>query len=77
MVAASLSQQTVGACLLVSFQQVQRYERGSNNIPPDGLVKLAALFGCSMPVLFVNPSGKRGRTLVLSSSLRRTYRLFA
>jgi transcriptional regulator with XRE-family HTH domain len=49
---AGLSQKAIGACLGVSFQQVQKYERGRNNITPDSLVKLATLFACRIDQLF-------------------------
>lgn len=45
---AGLSQQAVGDHLDVTFQQVQKYENGSNGIACDKLLKLAALFGCSI-----------------------------
>lgn len=45
---AGLSQQAVGNHLNVTTQQVQKYETGTNGISCEKLLKLAALFGCSI-----------------------------
>ena len=45
---AGLSQQAVGEALGVTFQQVQKYERGFNRISPASLFRLAALFNCQL-----------------------------
>ena len=46
--ARGLSQQAVGQYLGVSFQQLQKYERGTNRISAAHLYRLAQLYGCSM-----------------------------
>jgi transcriptional regulator with XRE-family HTH domain len=43
-----MSQETLGKHLGVSFQQVQKYENGSNRITADRLVKIARTFGVSV-----------------------------
>lgn len=43
---AGLSQKAVGETLGVSFQQLQKYENGTNRIPALYLVRLAVLFQC-------------------------------
>lgn len=50
--AAGLSQSEVGACLDVSYQQVQKYERGSNRISIEKLQRLAAALRVPMSAFF-------------------------
>lgn len=50
--AAGLSQSDVGACLNVSYQQVQKYERGSNRISIEKLQRLAAALRVPMSAFF-------------------------
>lgn len=50
--AMGLSQQRLGRYLGISFQQVQKYENGANNVACEKLVWLATLFGCSIDDLF-------------------------
>lgn len=38
----------LGEALEVSYQQVQKYEKGVNRMPVDMMVALVDLFGCSM-----------------------------
>lgn len=42
---AGLSQEAVGKALGLTFQQVQKYEKGSNRISPGKLAVLAELYG--------------------------------
>lgn len=42
---AGLSQDTVGKALGLTFQQVQKYEKGSNRISPGKLAVLAEIYG--------------------------------
>jgi transcriptional regulator with XRE-family HTH domain len=52
---AGKSQTDVAKCLGVTFQQVQKYEKGTNRIPVDCLVKLAAYL--EVPLLkLIDPS---------------------
>ena len=48
--AAGLSQTEVGAALGISFQQIQKYEKGANRISAARLLRLAALL--NVPVTF-------------------------
>jgi len=42
-----LSQTELGEALNVSFQQIQKYERGTNRISFSALTKIAGALGCS------------------------------
>lgn len=42
-----LSQSELGEALNVSFQQIQKYERGANRISFSALTKIAGALGCS------------------------------
>lgn len=69
--AAGLSQSEVGACLDVSYQQVQKYERGSNRISIEKLQRLAvtlrvpmsAFFEDTPPAAFLQEQVGEGRPL--------------
>ena len=69
--AAGLSQSDVGACLNVSYQQVQKYERGSNRISIEKLQRLAvtlrvpmsAFFEDTPPAAFLQEQVGEGRPL--------------
>lgn len=50
--AAGLSQSEVGACLEVSYQQVQKYERGSNRISVEKLQRLAEALKVPLTAFF-------------------------
>ena len=41
--AEGLKQQQLADCLQISFQQLQKYERGSNRIPASRLYELASV----------------------------------
>lgn len=49
--AAGLSQEELGDKLGVSFQQIQKYEKGTNRISLYGASVLADTLGCSLPEL--------------------------
>jgi len=67
--AAGLSQSAVGVCLEVSYQQVQKYERGSNRISVEKLQRLAetlrvpltAFFEDTPPAEFFQEQVEEGR----------------
>jgi transcriptional regulator with XRE-family HTH domain len=46
-----LSQTELGEALGVSFQQIQKYERGTNRISFSALTKIAGALGCSAAYL--------------------------
>lgn len=49
----NMSQQDLGRALGVSFQQVQKYERGTNRISFSTLMRVREALGCSMEDLTV------------------------
>lgn len=53
-----LTQQFLAAELDVSFQQIQKYKRGVNQVSPTRLLRLAAIFGVSASFLL----GERSKT---------------
>ena len=53
--AAGKSQSEVAEFLEVTFQQVQKYEKGTNRIPLDRLVSLARFLEVP-PITFIDPS---------------------
>jgi transcriptional regulator with XRE-family HTH domain len=55
---AGLSQTDLGEAIGVSFQQVQKYERGTNRIGSGKLVRLATALGVE-PQQFFSPSGRK------------------
>jgi transcriptional regulator with XRE-family HTH domain len=64
--AAGKSQSEVAAFLDVTFQQVQKYEKGTNRIPLDRLVSLADFL--EMPLLqFIAPSASDSEFQSLAS----------
>src|SRR5262245_46893708 len=66
--AAGKSQSEVAEHLDLTFQQVQKYENGSNRIPLDRLVRLAEYL--EVPISqFVEPSGDDSAFLKLSEKL--------
>jgi len=56
---AGLSQSDLGERLGVSYQQIQKYERGVNRMSVDTLVKLARFLGQPLSA-FVDADGKGG-----------------
>ena len=50
------SQEAVAKRLGITFQQVQKYEKGSNAVLPARLVQLSQLFGCGVEDLFRDPA---------------------
>ena len=58
---AGLSQAEVGRRLGVSFQQVQKYESGANNVSVPTLCRLAAILGCEFTDLLAGLGVSFGR----------------
>ncbi len=50
--AKGLSQEAVADRLGLTFQQIQKYEKGTNRVSARRLVELASLFGTSITTLF-------------------------
>ncbi len=57
-----ISQQDLGARLGVSFQQVQKYEKGVNRIDAGRLIKIADVLGCSIEDFFEGLTERRIKT---------------
>ena len=55
-----LSQTTLGQAIGVTFQQVQKYERGSNRISASMLMRIARTLGC-LSLTYSLPIGKHHR----------------
>jgi transcriptional regulator with XRE-family HTH domain len=71
--ARGMSQAQLSNRLGVTFQQVQKYEIGGNRIPTGRLVKLAAILGVPISVLFTGTDGSEPSRALLSDS--RSFRL--
>ncbi len=56
------SQEALGKLLGITFQQVQKYEKGANSVAPEKLLQLSSIFGCGVEELFIDPAaaGKNG-----------------
>jgi len=68
-VAAGKSQADAAAHLDLSFQQIQKYEKGVNRIPIEELVSLASFF--EVPVVdLIDPSGKDAQFKSIADKFR-------
>lgn len=65
----SLSQSALARALGVTFQQVQKYENGTNRITADRLAKLATLFEIPVSAFFDEPDEPQPFAAGLSSLL--------
>lgn len=65
-----LSQSALASALGVTFQQIQKYERGTNRITADRLAKLATLFEVPVSAFFDQPDEPHPLATGLSSLLR-------
>jgi transcriptional regulator with XRE-family HTH domain len=63
-----ISQTKLGEMIGVTFQQIGKYEAGSNRICASKVVKLAAALKVDIPMLF-DGTGRRGRTAALPDFL--------
>src|SRR3989344_398968 len=59
----SMSQQRLGNALGVTFQQVQKYEKGVNRISAGRLEQIAKLFGVPVSFYFADEKGSAMPTL--------------
>lgn len=50
--AKGMSQAELGACLPVTFQQIQKYEKGLNSVSASALAICAVALGCSITEFF-------------------------
>ncbi len=64
---AKLSQEKVGEALGLTFQQIQKYEKGTNRVSGGRLMTLATLFKVKVTDFFGNdPSGGNGNSFDVS-----------
>jgi transcriptional regulator with XRE-family HTH domain len=78
-VARQTSQQALAASLGVTFQQLQKYERGTNRISAGRLVQLSRALDCSLDDFFTGTDSEasgRIATAPLSASAHRLAALF-
>lgn len=59
---AGVSQVELGRALGVSFQQVQKYEKGANRMGASKLVQISKTLGVSVEALFEGVEGVEGAT---------------
>ncbi|MCD9821220.1 helix-turn-helix domain-containing protein [Bradyrhizobium japonicum] len=65
----NISQEELGRMLGVSFQQIQKYEKGANRITSSRLQEIAKIFECD--VADILPEQKRGKKTQKLSNLDR------
>lgn len=70
--AAGKSQSEVGQALGITFQQVQKYEKGANRLPPSRLVKAAQFLGVSPATLLTGDENPEAAEAMLTLSENRT-----
>ncbi len=64
-----MSQEKLGDALNLTFQQVQKYEKGANRIGAGRLFRIAQLLGVSVQFFFDDaPGGSGGSAMVFSES---------
>jgi transcriptional regulator with XRE-family HTH domain len=68
---AGLSQADLGKKLDITFQQIQKYEKGTNRIAGPRLMQLADLFGCEVADLLPQPRGNGKKRNVVPSNVDR------
>ena len=73
--AKGLSQSQLASRLGVTFQQVQKYEVGSNRIGTGRLVKIAAILGVPISALFEGTNGGESSPLLSLVADSRSFRL--
>ena len=74
--AKGLSQAQLASRLGITFQQLQKYEVGGNRVPTGRLVKIAAILGVPISVLFEGTNAAEpSRSLLALVSDSRSFRL--
>src|ERR1700730_8584036 len=63
-----LSQGELGSALGVTFQQVQKYESGSNRISAGRLYRIAEVLDAPIPFFYASDEGRRSDTEPLGGS---------
>jgi len=72
-VVAGMSQSELGAALGVTFQQVQKYEKGFNRVPGERLVKIADTLSVSVTSLMGMEDNRPGWTDMHVATFLGTY----
>lgn len=67
-IAVGKTQESLGAEVGVTFQQMQKYERGANRISASRLVRLARALGCSPASFFTELEGGAAGAIALPSA---------
>lgn len=72
-ISRKMSQTALGKHLGVSFQQIQKYEKGANRMGASRLIQICDALDISVGDLFdgiESPDDARGRTLLTSASIK-------
>jgi transcriptional regulator with XRE-family HTH domain len=56
-----MSQEKLGEALGITFQQIQKYEKGTNRISASRLQQIASVLGVDDRLLLRRPAGRGGR----------------
>ena len=70
-VSRGMSQTAVGEALGVTFQQIQKYERGANRISASRLQALATLFGVQVADFFAEKNDKPSADILIETLLEQ------
>lgn len=76
-VKAGLSQQTVARGLGLTFQQVQKYEKGSNRISASKLFELSRILGCAVQDFFSGLDGAEESAGLIEPHSRLDYEILS
>ena len=75
--AAGMSQEDIADAVGVTFQQIQKYEKGSNRVSAGMVYKLAGLLGVPVATFFPDQPGKDALVEALSDENQRLRALIA
>jgi transcriptional regulator with XRE-family HTH domain len=70
-----LSMEALGDEIGVTFQQIQKYERGTNIVSPEKLVAFSRIFDVPVAYFFEEPSASEKRTVIDAGFMRLLARL--
>lgn len=70
-----MSQTTLGEALGITFQQVQKYEKGTNRVSASKLVMIAQTLACSLDDIFGNTITETVESLSLPAMSRQALRI--
>ena len=69
--AAGMSQEMLGEMMGISFQQVQKYEKGTNRISSSRLYTLTKIFRCKFEDFFPPPEGKKSKYFLFDDRIEK------